>query len=118
MDFGVGQMQGNQMGQIMGQQNYAAQQVAAPLTLTRAMATLEALNKRLFDISARTHKLATVIGGPIPIQSGVSSGDGSKPTPTVMQSLNNEVDSAVRAAIEISSALEAISRSLGVTNSD
>lgn len=83
-----------------------------PRTLASAISALDALNKRLAEVSDKTLRIATMIGGPVPASGGIQ-GANSPEKPSAMQGLNDLVQECHNRVNALSAGLDAMSRSLG-----
>lgn len=86
----------------------------APPTVLAALASLDELNKRLYELCDRTHSLAAAIGGPVPALKG-SSSNGEVPRPSaVVHRLNDGIRDAHDQITIALDCIGAMSRSLGM----
>lgn len=83
-----------------------------PRTLASAISALDALNKRLAEVSDKALRIATMIGGPVPASGGIQ-GANSPEKPSAMQGLNDLVQECHNRVNALSAGLDAMSRSLG-----
>jgi hypothetical protein len=121
MNFGPQQTGAGQLlpqtsaGQVggVGVNMQQAAQPAAPDTLLRALSQMEALNRRLGDLSLHVEEIAVAIGGPWPCDKEAPNGAPTPTTPPAMMLLNAHVDAAHRRVHAIEEAIAAIRRSLG-----
>ncbi len=100
------------VGQLAGIGALGAVPQAPPRTLASAMGGLDILEKRLAETADKALRLATLIGGPVPVQGG----DANKPAPErphAMQVLNDRIQFIGIKVDAINAALDAMSRSLG-----
>lgn len=95
----------------------AQQNALAPTqvqTLASALQHIAELNKRLHQLVARSHELASLLGGPFPVGSGVNATDEPKQR-SAMETLNRDINTAHALVSDIENCIGAMGRSLGST---
>lgn len=95
---------------FVGGAGQAAVPQAVP-TLSRALSTIDALNKHLSQLSQQSHQLAVALGGPFPTADAAPN-KGREPS-SAMELLNDQIETAHRITGDISACLGAMSRALG-----